>query len=136
MERDYSSYFINVEKIQEYPNILAVTKLLALKMQQNPYMRIGNFLLNLSDQDLKILIDIEEEDNLMEDLLMMSFLLARAEGVENGTTELITKHLNMFQRFVVMESLYRKGLINLYHENLSFGEEDGDKIIAEPRANY
>jgi len=132
MERDYNNYFINLDKIQEYPNILAVTKLLALKIQKNPYMSIGNFLLNLSDQDLQIITSIEENDPLMEDLLMMSFLLARAEGVENGTTELITRHLNMFQGFVVMESLYRKGLVNLYHENLSFGEEDGDKIIAEP----
>lgn len=133
MERDYNSYFINLDKIQEYPNILAVTKLLALKIQKNPYMRIGNFLLNLSDQDLQILLEIEETDPLMEDLLMMSFLLARAEGVENGSTELITNHLNMFKGFIVMESLFRKGLINLYHENLSFGEEDGDKLIAEPR---
>jgi hypothetical protein len=39
----------------------------------------------------------------------------------------------MFKGFIVMESLFRKGLINLYHENLSFGEEDGDKLIAEPR---
>jgi hypothetical protein len=133
MERDYNTYFINLEKIQEYPNILAVTKLLAIRLQNNPYMKIGNFLKNLSDADLKTLLDIEENDSQMEDILMMSFLLARAEGVENGTVGLITLHTNMFQNFITAESLYRKGLIELYHDNLSFGEEAGDKVIARPK---
>lgn len=133
MERDYNTYFINLEKIQEYPNILAVTKLLALKLQKNPYMKVGNFLKNLSDADLKTLISIEQNDSEMEDILMMSFLLARAEGVENGTTDLITTHVNMLQGYITMESLYRKGLIEFYHDNLSFGEEASDKIIAKPK---
>jgi len=132
MERDYNTYFINLEKIQEYPNILAVTKLLAIRLQHNPYMKVGNFLKNLSDADLKTLLSIEENDPQMEDILMMSFLLARAEGVENGTVELITRHTNMLQNFITIESLYRKGLVELYHDNLSFGEEDGGKIIARP----
>ena len=133
MERDYNTYFINLEKIQEYPNILAVTKLLALKLQKNPYMKVGNFLSNLSDADLKTLVDIDDNDPHMEDILMMSFLLARAEGVENGTVELITRHTSMLRNFIAVESLYRKGLVEIYHDNLSFGEEDGDKIIAEPK---
>jgi len=133
MERDYNTYFINLEKIQEYPNILAVTKLLALKIQNNPYMRVGNFLKNLSDADLKTLMSIDENDPHMEDILMMSFLLARAEGVDNGTVGLITLHTSMLQNFITAESLYRKGLIEFYHDNLSFGEEAGDKVIARPR---
>jgi hypothetical protein len=39
----------------------------------------------------------------------------------------------MFQNFITAESLYRKGLIELYHDNLSFGEEAGDKVIARPK---
>jgi len=133
MERDYNTYFINLDKIQDYPNILAVTKLLALRIKNNPYMKVGNFLKNLSDADLKILVSIEDTDPHMEDILMMSFLLARAEGVENGSVELITLHTNMLQNFIVMESLARKGLVELLHDNMSFGEEASNMIIAKPK---
>jgi len=133
MERDFNTYFINLEKIQEYPNILAVTKLLALKIQNNPYMRVGNFLKNLSDADLKTLMSIDENDPHMEDILMMSFLLARAEGVDNCTVGLITLHTSMLQNFITAESLYRKGLIEFYHDKWSFGEEADDKVIARSR---
>ena len=32
---------------------------------------------------------------------------------------------------VTMENLYRKGLIKLYHENMSFGEDSEKRVIVE-----
>jgi hypothetical protein len=33
--------------------------------------------------------------------------------------------------FVAMESLYRKGMVKVYHKNMSLGEDASDKIVVE-----
>ena len=43
----------------------------------------------------------------------------------------ITKHTNAMVMFIAMEGLYRKGLVKLYHEHMSFGDDAGDKIVVE-----
>jgi hypothetical protein len=38
--------------------------------------------------------------------------------------------MNQCLSFVMMEALFRKGLIELMHDNLSFDEASGNRIVA------
>jgi hypothetical protein len=39
--------------------------------------------------------------------------------------------MNAFCAFLAIEGLSRKGLVKVYHENISFGEDFGNKIVVE-----
>lgn len=130
---DLSSMHINYEKIVE-SDMLAVTRLLAANILKNPYMRVGDFIKNLADGDLEALRDIVEGDSdhpRFEELLVISEMLAKAEGLSTDTLDDMTKRTNMLCAMLTLESLFRKGLIELYHDNMSFGDEEGDKMIAK-----
>lgn len=130
---DLSSMHINYEKVVE-SDMLAVTRLLAANILKNPYMRVGDFIKNLADGDLEALRDIVEGDSdhpRFEELLVISEMLAKAEGLSTDTLDDMTKRTNMLCAMLTLESLFRKGLIELYHDNMSFGDEEGDKMIAK-----
>jgi hypothetical protein len=127
---------INYDKLKNSTDMLAVTRLLAASLQANPYMRVGNFLKELSDSDLLILRDICEEGDehaRFQELLLISEMLAKAEGLSTKSIEVMTQRVGMLVMLLTMESLYRKGLIDVFHSNMSFGEDAGDKVIAKPK---
>lgn len=70
---------------------------------------------------------IEVDD--LEEILLLAEMLARAEGITTNTIEDVTKNVELIKIYIVSESLYRKGLIEFYHEYLSFGDDYGDKVI-------
>ncbi len=132
---DDQSYHVNYKNIVNEKSLLAMTRLLAIDLTKNPYMTIGDFLKNVSDGDLEELIKIvddNEEHPHFEDLMLISMMLASAEGTEGNTLESVTSNLNMFTTFIVCESLNRKKLVKVFHENMSFGEDMKNKIIAKP----
>lgn len=131
---DNQNYHVNFKHVANEKSLLASTRLLATDLTKNPYMTISDFLKNLSDGDLEELVTIidEGEDHKhFEDLMLISMMLAAAEGTEGNTLESATQNINAFNTFVVCESLYRKGLVKLYRENMSFGEDMKDKMIVE-----
>jgi len=130
---DLSDMTINYEKVIE-SDMLAVTRLLAANVMKNPYMRVGDFIKNLADADLNALFEIVEGEGdhpRFEELLVISEILAKAEGLGTDTIDDMTKRTNMLCSLLTLESLFRKGLIELYHENMSFGDEEGNKMIAK-----
>jgi hypothetical protein len=129
MDGDYS---VNLNAVIKDKNSSAVTKLLASTLMNESYMTVGDFLLGLSDSDLDFLLEAVNEEQNMEDLLLITEMLVSAEGLSGSKTiEEATTRVNSFGTFVVLESLYRKGLIKVHHKNLSFGEDMGDKMVAE-----
>ena len=124
----------------DYPNIvknketLAVTKVLATELMTNGYIVVGDFIKNLTDADLQALTDNMEDDapNQYQDLILVSEMLATGEGCgPSGNDDEFQSRAHQFITLLILESLHRKGLVKLYHENISFHEDMGDKLLVE-----
>lgn len=139
MEDDkWSDFTINYDKLIGSTDMLAITRLLATHLSKNPYYSIGEFLKNLSDSDLELLMEIDatgEDDPRVGDIILIAEMLAAAEGVNDRDLDTVVLRAGQMQVFITLESLYRKKLVKLYRENMSFGEDAGDKIICEPIAS-
>ena len=124
---------INYEKVLYEERFLPVTRLLAANLMKNQYMPIGDFIKSLNDNSLEQLNEIsaDEDHPNFEEMILISEMLAAAEGTNMGGTPEVHQRLNLFITWLVFESLKRKGLVKIYYENISFGEDMGDKIIVE-----
>jgi hypothetical protein len=103
---------------------------------RNPYTSLGKFFKTISDDNLLALSEIIEEgdsefNERMEDIVLMTEMLSRAEGVPSESIEEITENVNYFGACVTCVSLARKGLVRVYYENMSFGTDNGEKILVE-----
>ena len=130
---DDGEYSINYGKVLHEESFLPVTRLLAADLMKNQYMPIGDFIKSLSDNSLEQLNEICEDENHpnFEEIILISEMLAAAEGTNVGGTPEVHQRLNLFITWMVIESLKRKGLVKVYYENISFGDDMGEKIIVE-----
>ena len=133
---DFENSHPNMEKIIDAEGLLPVTKSVAKMLMRNPYTSLGKFFKKLSDENLEILMEIIEEGDSefnggIEDIVLMTEMLSRAEGVPSGSIEEITENVNYFGVCVTCVSLARKGLVRVYYDNMSFGKDYGDKVIVE-----
>jgi hypothetical protein len=128
------TFHINYQRVIDEKSMLSITRLLASQMMKNPYVIVGDYLKDMSDSDLNMLNSIieygEHHDN-FEDLMLISEMLATGEGLERGTMEIMHQRINQFLMFITCESLFRKGLIKLHRENMSFGDDMSHLIVAE-----
>ena len=124
----------------DYPNIvkntqtLAVTKVLATELMTNGYIVVGDFIKGLTDADLQALTDNMEDDakHQYQDLILVSEMLATGEGCEPSQNDgQFESRAHQLITLLILESLHRKGLVKLYHENISFHEDMGDKLLVE-----
>jgi hypothetical protein len=129
-EGDFS---INYKKVLHQETFLPVTRLLAADLMKSQYMSIGDFIKSLSDDVLYELNKIAEDENNphFEEMILLTEMLAAAEGTNIGGLPQVHDRLNMFLTMLVFESLKRKGLVKLHYENISFGGDMGDKIVVE-----
>lgn len=141
-DTDFTNFSISYENIISSSNHLAVTRLLAQRIVVNPYYTIGEFLKSLSDSDLDLLQEIAESavevddgsepDDRIGDLILIGQMLAEGEGTAYGMNlDDVVARSNQLATFFALESLFRKGMIKLYRENISFGIDAGHKIVAE-----
>jgi hypothetical protein len=130
---DEGEFSINYEKVLHQETFLPVTRLLAADLIKSQYMPIGDFIKSLNDNVLEELNVISADENHpnFEEMILISEMLAAAEGTNFGGTPEVHQRLNMFMTWLIFESLKRKGLVKLYYENISFGEDMGDKIVVE-----
>lgn len=132
-ENNEDSFVVNYTKVATEKGLLSVTRLLAADLSKNPYITIGDFLKNLNDSEVQMFIDIIEEGpdhSNFEDMMLIAGMLAAGEGTPCSNIDDYTKCTNMLNTFMVCESLYRKGFIDLQRENMSFGDDMADKNIA------
>ena len=125
---------INYTRVATEKSLLSITRMLATDLSNNPYITVGDFLKHLSDGDLEHLIDIideGEEHTNFEDVMLISAMLSEGEGLPCKTIDDYQRCTNMFLVLISIESLYRKGLVKIHRENMSFGEDMADKCIAE-----
>ena len=133
---DFEHSHPDMEKIIDAEGLLPVTKSVAKMLMRNPYTSLGKFFTKLSDENLEVLMEIVEEGDSefnvgIEDIVLMTEMLSRAEGVPSGSIEEITENVNYFGVCVTCVSLARKGLVRVYYDNMSFGKDQGDKVIVE-----
>ncbi len=133
---DFENSHPDMEKIIESDKLLPVTKSVARMLMRNPYTSLGKFFTKLSDENLQILSEIIEEGDTefndgMEDIVLMTEMLSRAEGVPSQSIEEVTENVSYFGACITCVSLARKGLVRVYYDNMSFGRDQGDKILVE-----
>jgi hypothetical protein len=133
---DFENSHPDMEKIIESDKLLPVTKSVAKMLMRNPYTSLGRFFKKLSNENLEILMEIIDEgdsefNDRMEDIVLMTEMLSRAEGVPSQSVDEITENVNYFGACITCVSLARKGLVRVYYDNMSFGTDHGDKIIVE-----
>jgi phosphoribosyl-ATP pyrophosphohydrolase len=133
---DFENSHPDMEKIIESDKLLPVTKSVAKMLMRNPYTSLGRFFKKLSNENLEILMEIIDEgdsefNERMEDIVLMTEMLSRAEGVPSQSVDEITENVNYFGACITCVSLARKGLVRVYYDNMSFGTDNGDKMIVE-----
>jgi hypothetical protein len=128
-------YTIDFSKVVTSKDFLATTRLLAANMMANPYITVGDYLKDITDEDLKTLLERSEfvdEDDIGEDFILISQMLATGEGLDfSSDIDQVATRVSQFIMYLTLESLHRKGMVKIYRENFSFGEDVGHKIIAE-----
>ena len=130
------TFSVNLDKILASKDMLAITKLVAMEAKNEGYVTVGRFLQQLSDHDLTELLGIaesckDETNDRVGELLLIAEILAAGEGLAPAEIDEITKRINTFIVLLNIESLHRKGLIKAIHNNMSLGEDAGNKIIVE-----
>lgn len=135
MNEEFEEFSVNYEKVAKSKELNPIVRMTALQLQQNPYMTIGDFFKQLSDRDIESLVEMVEgfeHDSLdAQGLVLLSEMLARAEGTEQSTAEGCTKNLNCLCMLITCVSLARKGLVRVFYQNFSFGEDADTRPIVE-----
>lgn len=139
---------INYDKIITNKECLSITRILAADLQANPYYTVGQFLKNLNDVDLAELNDIvncnfnanldeaddEEEretDPRMADIVLLAEMLSRGEDIVSKNDEELLTKVNQFMIFISIESLRRKGMVEAYHSNMTFGDDGDERMVVK-----
>jgi hypothetical protein len=137
MVKKDNTFHVNYDRVINEKDLLAVTRLLAVDLKNNPYKSVGDFMRELSDSDLDILGDLcnDTECEKFAEVVLISEMLARAEGLDPANSKESYTRTSTMVGFITCESLSRKGLVKIYHENMSFGEDQKDKILVERIGN-
>jgi len=128
------SFHIDLAKVAKNKDFSSLVRLLATDMITTGYVHVGNFIHDMSDSEIETLLDgmDEQEDQQMQEIILISEMLAIGEGCEpSKDTDEFTDRANHLAMLLAIEGLSRKGLVKAYHENFSFHEDSGDKIIVE-----
>lgn len=130
------TFSVNLDNIIASKDMMAITKMTAMEAKYEGYITVGSYLQRLSDFDLHELMSVaesckNEDDDRVGELLLISEILAAAEGLDPAQIDEITQRMNSFIMLMTVESLHRKGLVRAIHCNMSLGEDAGDKVIVE-----
>ena len=123
-----STWSIHLDAIIQSREMSSIVKQLASELKDNPYKTVGSFFNRISNDDLDVLLHKLDNDD-HEEILLITELLARAEGAGSGSIEQVAQNFNVMTVMIAGEALARKGFVEAYHGNMSFGEECKDKPI-------
>lgn len=132
-------FAINLNKAATSPNMSAIVRQTARQILDNKtgYFKPGSWLQTLSACDLYMLIGAmemmtdSETDPLSEQAVALAVLLSQGEGVEI-VVDMLPRVAYLIQ-LLLMESLARKGYIEMFYDNVSFDDGARDLEIAKPR---
>ena len=131
---DSEKFTLVYENIIKAKDLMPITRALALDLSNTGYISVGDFLRDMNDNDLVNLLAISEDEERDEysQILLISEMLATGEGLSTSdNSEEFANRMTQLVMFLAIESLHRKGLVKVYRENMSFGEDMANKIIVE-----
>lgn len=126
-------YSINFERVLYEESFLPVTRLLAANLIKQQYMSVGDFIKTLNSDTLEQLNDISEDEEHpnFDQIVLITEMLSAAEGTNTSGVSEAHQRVNLFTTWLVLESLKRKGLVRIFYENISFGEDMSEKIVVQ-----
>ena len=132
-------FTVNYEVIANDDSMPPFLRSLAFDVRKSTYMRPGDFFKKARDSDIEYIMesldaasfDDAGEDENVTNVILLAIMLSSAEGVEIRNEDDMHQRTNQLAMMAAMTSLARKGLIRVYYENMSFGEDMGDKLVAE-----
>lgn len=127
MQESNNMFGINLERVINSHESWAINKVLATKLSLHPHFTVGEFFQSIADDDLeflsKAITETNFEDHASAELFLMMILLCMAEGLEISDDESLEARFDMLTMFVTLESLRRKGMVEIKYENMSFGDD-------------
>ena len=130
---DEEFFHLDFNKIYENNTVSSITKSLAHTIQQYGYYSIGDFFKSLSDEDLTTINDWFEIRDREEEILLLVLLLSKGEATECNDLDMLVDRFTKLGIFATSEALYRKGLVDLFHDKLSFGEDMYDEVFVRSK---
>lgn len=137
-ESNLSEWALQLDKIHKQKHYSAVTRLLAASLIMNPYMSVGTFFQSISDEDLQSLLEKSEDignveegevQQSTEEILLIAMMLAQAEGCPAQDLDELHDNVTILSVFIAGTSLARKGLVEAYYDNMSFGPDMRDAKV-------
>jgi hypothetical protein len=126
---------MNLSLISQQENLTAATRLLAITLEKQPYMSIGDWFKSLSDYQFAELNNLLEEPTQEgdEELLLLTLMLSKAEAsdVEYEASEAMARQFDLLKVLITCVSLEKKCLVKIHYENMTLGEDMGDRIVVE-----
>lgn len=137
------SYSVDLQMVSERENYSSCTRLLASNLINNPYITPGQFITELSNYELDWLIETTEkltieneglydDDEDVDELIIITLMLSQAEGVSVIDESQLFDHIKLMTLMLVGTKLGRDGVVKLFPEKFSFGQDMRDEIIFEP----
>jgi hypothetical protein len=128
-------YTVNYNQVICNPDLSQIVKTLAKKITENPYMLVSDFFKSLSDSEVDELSEMvnsmNDDTESLKNLLLISQMLSRAEGLSPETDEEEFVNLEHLVVWIVCVSLEREGRAKVFYENMSFGQEFNTAKIVE-----
>ena len=119
-------FTVNLERVINSYGAWDLNKQLATKLSLQPNFAVGDFFKSLSDEDIDFLSaqanNSDTDEHAAAEMFLMTVLLCMAEGVDFGD-DVAEVRFNIMIYFIAAESLHRKKLAILNHENMSFGDD-------------
>lgn len=130
-----SEMLINLPEVVSSKKFSNFTRLLAANLIKNSYLTLGHFFKGLSDESLDHLLDLAEHEgdgDKAEEIVLITLILAQAEGTLIKNENTMLDYVSMFKMMVAGCSLHRQGILKCNFENMSFGADASELIIFEP----
>ena len=135
-------FSVNLSEISSSPELPAVVRLLAHQLQKKPYMLVGEFLGSISDSDLEVLLQLIEDSRdenygrrgyheAANGVVALAVMLVNAEGGSVETEAEVSSMTGALALFIILESMARKGAIDLAREKMSFLDADAEIAVVK-----
>jgi hypothetical protein len=130
---------LNYRNIAEANWILPTIRLLAIDLQKNPYVTVGDWFRGLADSSVYELQELAEtcyenpdNEESMEQMMLLAMMLASGEGTcDMNDMEKNRTQLGMLMSLITVVGLERKGFVRVFYENLTLGDDMGGAVIVE-----
>lgn len=120
------NFAVNLERVINSHGAWQLNKQLATKLSLQPHFSVGDFFKSLSVDDVNFLSIqsnlVDTDDQAAAEMFLMTVLLCMAEGLD-FEDETAQERFDTLILFIAAESLHRKGLAEVRHDNMSFGDD-------------